>query len=235
MAAACLAAGCALVPQQQAERVRLPQLPLPWLLRFPGLRCELLWPRPDGTVGRLRLAGWPAEALLELPRAAPTPVLAVPIHAGVELLPAGGVYPPGDPPFALSWSDGPVAACLLRLACAGWDLTRLNTRRLLREAAALALADPWHLDAGRLLDAILAGDLSVTDLREAELRSTPLVLPPGAWIAASAPAAVVESDGAALILAPDGFHRFFHSELTLRLDLFVDGRGATARLAPHPF
>ncbi len=231
----CLAAGCALVPETQAERVRLPELPPAWPRRFPGLCCELAWPGPDGSVRRLRLSGWPQEALLKLPRAAPVPVLAVPLHAGVELLPAGGLYPGEQAHLALSWAEGPVAACLLRLSAAGCDLGRLNTRRLLREAAALALADPWHLDTAHLSARILSGELRATDLRACELRSTRLALEPGAWIAASASAPAVVSDGEALIAAPDGLHRFFHNELALRLDLYVSGTGAAARLATHPF
>ncbi len=235
LAAACLAAGCALLPEGQTERVRLPDLPQSWRLRFPGLCCELLWPWSDGSVRRRRLAGWPAEALVELPRAAPIPLLAVPIHAGVELLPAGGVYPPDTAMLALSWAEGPLAACLLRLAAGGFDLSRVNTGRLVRETAALALADPWHLDSGHLASRVLAGELRVTDLRGAPLREVPVVLAPGVWIAASAQGPAVVSDGTALIQALDGFHRFFHRELALRLDLFVSGTGAEARVVPHPF
>ena len=233
--AACLAAGCALLPAGQPERVALPDLPPSWLLRFPGLCCELVWPWSDGSLRRLRLAGWPAEALVELPRAAPIPVLAVPIHEGIELLPAGGLYPGDAPKLVLSWAEGPVAACLLRLAAAGCELDRLNVSRLLRETAALALADPWHLDSGHLASRILAGELRVTDLRPAPLREVPLALAAGVWIPASAPAPAAVSDGAALILVPDGFHRFFHGEQALRLDLFVSGAGAAARVVAHPF
>jgi hypothetical protein len=235
LAAALLAWGCALLPGGQAERVRLPELPPSWLLRFPGLSCRLEWPWTDGTVRTRSLACWPAEAVVELPRAAPVPILAVPIHAGVELLPAGGVYPPDDPPLALSWSDGPVARCLLRLAAAGCDLSLLNTGRLLREAAALELEDPWHLDSGRLSAAISAGSLRVTDLRASDLRPVRLSLPPGLWIRDCAAAPALASDGSLLLPAAEGFRRLFHSELALRVDLFVSAAAAEARVAAHPF
>jgi len=172
---------------------------------------------------------------VELPRAAPTPVLAVPAHAGVEVLPAGGLYPRDGSVFGLSWAEGPVASCLLRLAAAGYDLRQLNTARLLDEVAALGLDDPWHLDTDRLAACIVGGRLRVTDLREAERRELTLALAPGVWLPASAAAPCMVSDGTLSLRLPDGFHRFFHAELPLRADLFVSADGIAARVVPHPF
>jgi hypothetical protein len=225
--------GCDLPPPQQ--RLLLPAPPESWRARFPGLACRIVWSEPGGGVRGERLPSWPAEASVALPRSAPTPVLAFPVHAGVELLPAGGLCPGERPRLRLSWRHGPVAACLLGLAAAGYPLELLNTDRLLEAADALRLDDPWHLDAALLAESILRGGMRVTDVRASQRRQVELALPAGEWIPASAAAPPIVSDGRALALLPDGFHRLFHRALPLRADVSVSGGAAAALVTAHPF
>ena len=213
--------------------MQLPPLPAAWLRRFPGLCCSLVAPDAAGQVRARAVSGWPTAVRLELPRDSPVPILAVPEHGGVTLLPAGGLC--AGPGLRLSWEQGPLAAALLGLAASGWDLSCLNTSRLADEVAALRLPDPWLLDTGHLLRRITSHELRETDLRALETTERRLSLPEGEWLPDYPLSDPVSSPGTVTVALPAGFRRYYHAELPLRADIFSDPRESLVRVLPHPY
>lgn len=206
--------GCADRAWTVEAAVRVPEPPPHWAAAFPGLHYLARFLGPDGVPTEQAVCGTSAAVVLS--GTVNGPVLLVPVARGVELPPAGCLYPwslaSGGTAAVLeaSWKDGCAASILFLLQKAGFDVAALNGRRLLAELR--ERDDPWGTDPVRVAEAFLAGDMSSRLLQPAPSR--PVRLSPGAgtWFLESpfARAFRVEA-GQVLSLGgvPLGFHRLF--------------------------
>ena len=107
-----------------------------------------------------------------------------------------------------------------RLGAAGFPLGGLNVRRLMTLVA--SLADPWSIDRGRVLQAVVSGQLRATDIRPAPRREVPLTLQEGFWITRSAlDPPMAGGNGPVAIELSVGWHVLFHVESAASLKIWV--------------
>jgi hypothetical protein len=227
-AALLLAAGCSWFSASLEVRVRLPEPPEHWQRAFPELRFELACPEAYPAQACAIPGGF---ATLRLPKRVNWPVLAYPWARGTRLPPAGGLFPldlsaDGDT-LELSWEHGPAAEVLQALAREGFDIARVNARRLLDEMLVRSGGDPGSLDLGSVAGRLASGHFRVTDLRPLPAREIALEVPSGTWFLES-PFRSAQSlaAGQALLLpaVPLGPHRLFAVELPGGFAMYVRER-----------
>jgi hypothetical protein len=227
-----LAAGCSWFSPSLEVRLRLPELPEHWRRAFPELRFQLAYPEADcPQSGALPDALPGARPAVRLPKRANGPVLAYPWARGVRLPPAGGLFPldlaPDGDTLELSWEHGPAAEVFQALAREGFDIARVNARRLVAEMLVHSAGDPGCLDLESLADRLASGEFRVTDIRPLPARELTLQVPPGTWFLESPfrPAQTL-APGQALMLpaVPLGLHRLFAVDPPGGFDLFVGER-----------
>jgi len=228
LTALALASGCSWFSPTVEVRVRAPVPPEHWREAFPELRFELDCPGGDPGQCCVEPGG---EASLRLPKRANWPVLARPWARGARLAPAGGLYPldlgPGGDCLELRWEHGPAAEVFQALLREGFEVGRVNARRLVEEMLARSAGDPCRLDLPCLAAQLAGEEFQVSDIRLLPARDIALEVPPGTWLLESPfrPAQRVAA-GEALHI-PElslGAHRLFGVELPGGFALFVGER-----------
>jgi hypothetical protein len=223
-----LASGCSWFSATVEVRVQTPVPPERWGEAFPELRFELACPEGDPVQCFVEPGG---QASLRLPKRANWPVLAHPWARGARLAPAGGLYPldldPGGDCLELRWEHGPAAEVFQALIREGFEVGRVNARRLVEEMLARSSGDPFRLDLQALAAQLASEEFRVTDIRLLPAQDIALEVPPGTWLLESPfrPAQCVATGEALRIPAlPLGAHRLFAVELSGGFALYVSER-----------
>jgi len=223
-----LASGCSWFSSTVEVRVRTPAPPEPWREAFPELRFELSCLEGDPAQCCVAPGG---QASLRLPKRANWPVLAYPWARGARLAPAGGLYPldldPGGDCLELRWERGPAAEVFQALIREGFEVGRVNARRLVEEMMARSTGDPFRLDLQALAGRLASEEFRVTDIVLLPARDVALEVPPGTWLLESPfrPAQRIAAGEALRIPALSlGAHRLFAVELPGGFALYVSER-----------
>ncbi len=188
----------------------LPGPPAHWLAAFPDLGAVIELPAGEGKVATVRVERWGDPLEVSIPKEGNGPLLAWPaIGDGAKRLlrPAGALYP-GDlattgaagESIVLSWEAGPLAVLVAGLRLQGFDVQRINARRLREEMA--READPWAWDLAAIGARLVDGTFSVDDMDPLPWADVRVTVAPGAWFLESPfqpPAAV---DGAGMLELP---------------------------------
>jgi len=225
-----LAAGCSWFSASLEVRLQLPEPPEHWRRAFPELRFQLVCPQTDGQ----QFSALPgARPAVRLPKRVNAPVLAYPWARGVRLPPAGGLFPldlaPDGDTLELSWEHGPAAEVFQALSREGFEVGRVNARRLVEEMMARSTGDPFRLDLQALAAQLASEEFRVTDIQFLPARDIALEVPPGTWLLESPfrPAQHIAPGEALRIPALSlGAHRLFAVELPGGFALYVSERDA---------
>jgi hypothetical protein len=218
-----LASGCSWFSATIEVRVQAPSPPERWREAFPELRFELCCPEGEPTFCCVAPGG---QASLRLPKRANWPVLAYPWARGARLAPAGGLDAGGDC-LELRWEHGPAAEVFQALIREGFEVGRVNTRRLVEEMMARSTGDPFRLDLQALAAQLASEEFRVTDIVLLPARDVALEVAPGTWLLESPfrPAQCIAAGEALRILALSlGAHRLFAVELPGGFALYVSER-----------
>jgi len=217
--------------------VILPDLPLHWAELFSGCTFDLSWSSEErekaraGDLSRGTLLPG-SRLVIELPRAPPIPIIATPSCDGIELAPAGALWPlhtNRDGSLNISFAEGPAAVTLRQAAAAGADISNFPIRRFSDAIRTHLPDDPWRLDIGRVARAIAGRSMRESYIRPAELFPVDGLPPPGSWIAHSPfLTAITEESGWPDL--PVGLHRFVDgSGRRVYVELDPEGRSWTSR------
>lgn len=223
-----LASGCSWFSATVEVRVQAPSPPERWREAFPELRFELDCPEGQPALCCVAPGG---QASLRLPKRVNWPVLAHPWARGARLAPAGGLYPldldAGGDCLVLRWERGPAAEVFQALIREGFEVGRVNARRLLEEMTARSTGDPFRLDLPALAAQLASEEFRVTDIRLLPARNVALEVAPGTWLLESPfrPAQCIAAGEALHIPALSlGAHRLFAVELPGGFALYVSER-----------
>jgi hypothetical protein len=207
--------------------VILPDVPYHWKVRFKDIAFKIRYPGCKETI--LEEGTLSPSTCLRARKLRYLPVIALPAADGIDLPPAGGLYPiDGSGPLCLSWSVGPLCELLLTLISRGLSLDGINIERLYREIGQREPVDPWKLDWQGITEGLLAGNFRVDLIGRREERTVSLARPEGIWFEASpfSPLYRVETGEPLEISLSLGLHRLFHLPSRLYVDIQVAERGA---------
>jgi hypothetical protein len=225
-----LASGCSWFSSTVEVYVRTPAPPQPWREAFPELFFELSCPEADPDTARCFVEPC-SQVSLRLPKRANWPVLAFPWVRGARLAPAGGLYPQdldlGGDCLQLRWEHGSAAEVFQALIREGFEVGRVNARRLVEEMLACSAGDPCRLDLPALAAQLASDEFRVTDIRLLPARDVALEIGPGTWLLESPfrPAQRIAAGEALRIPALSlGAHRLFAVEPPAGFALYVTER-----------
>ena len=223
-----LSSGCSWFSATVELRVQTPSPPEPWREAFPELRFELSCPGGDPPQCSVDPGG---QTSLRLPKRVNWPVLAYPWARGARLAPAGGLYPldldPGGDCLELRWEHGPAAEAFQALIREGFEVGRVNARRLVEEMLARSTGDPFRLDLQALAGGLASEEFRVTDIQLLPSRDIALEMPPGTWLLESPFRPAQHKTAGEELRIPAlslGAHRLFALELPGGFALYVSER-----------
>lgn len=176
--------------------------------------------------------------VVTIPNAPGTAVLAYPLlgSAGGFGRPAGAIFPQdveSGERLVLSWRTGFLAERYNVLAKRGVDLRVINTEKIRRRIDVVAGADPWHVDAVRLENAIAARSLSADSVRSREVFEIELPLEAGVWLRRSmlSPPVVIPAQSVGFA---KGYHQLMHADSGEVVAFTVGARGRVSLMTTWP-
>ena len=223
-----LMSGCHFYGATQNLSIRLPRPPHRWDKTFDQIHYTLQLPGNEG----LEEIEWPDNTevfTIEVEKTSLLPVIAIPEADGINLPPAGGLYPldeDGHGVLDLSWRQGLEALLMLRLAAKGMDPGVLDIRRLRREIQAAEPHDPWLLDTQSIIEGLAAEAFRVTDIKHLASREVPFDLKEGTWFTESpfSPAYKAEPGSPLTLHLTYGYHNLFSAGSDRWYELHLDER-----------
>jgi hypothetical protein len=215
---------CSFLALEEEVTLLCPTPPVAWQIAFPGLGFRVVTTDSRGAPLVTEVTDWRDPVSLRCLRTANAPIVAWPYEPGNPqspvcvpgpLRPAGGFFPlslrasGNRQVLELSWTDGPAALVIARVAAEGRDVSRFNVPRLclfLRESA-----DPWSLDLDAVAQRIAQGEFTAWDIDPLPCRDAEVEPGPGTWFLESPFSPTFEGNGGRILLhrIALGTHRLF--------------------------
>jgi hypothetical protein len=215
---------CSFLALEEEVTLLCPTPPVVWQIAFPGLVFRVVTTDSRGAPLVAEVTDWRDPVALKCLRTANAPIVAWPYEPGNRqspvcvpglLRPAGGFFPlslranGNRQVLELSWTDGPAALVIARVAAEGRDVSRFNVPRLrlfLRESG-----EPWSLDLDAVAQRIAQGEFTAWDIDPLPCRDVEVEPGPGAWFLESPFSPTFEANGGRILLPRIalGTHRLF--------------------------
>ncbi|MEA1911754.1 MAG: hypothetical protein U9N32_08810, partial [Spirochaetota bacterium] len=206
--------------------VSLPNEAPPWFQDSNEQTGKVTYPGVSGTI-ESETVEWKGSFNIRIEKGSFIPIA---LYPSGYLKPAGAILLKDQFPgqkIQLKWSDGFLAELLLDLIKMGIPIEHLNINRLTSEIEKESDGDPWSIDRGLLMDAIIYNSLSVYKIKSGNRQNITLPME-GSWISDNPfyPLSVPNPQGELLLEGIyTGIHRLKNQDTNEQFDILVGNDG----------